>query len=49
MRFQTKEFLEQFLRQKFVCHVCGKNNFFNDEELSEHLEECQKIKAVEGL
>ena len=48
-KFPTKEFLRQFIRQKFVCHIRGKNNFFSEEELSEHLEECQKIKAVEGL
>lgn len=41
--------MRQFIRQKFVCHIRGKNNFFSEEELSEHLEECQKIKAVEGL
>ena len=48
-KFQRKKFLKQSIRQKFICHVCGKNNFFSEKELGEHLEECQKIKAVEGM
>ena len=48
-KFQTEEFLKQNIRRKFVCHVCGKNNNLSEKELSEHIEECQKIKAVEGL